>query len=102
MRHSSDTTADVRVSARDARALGCASPRDERNANARIVTRATKRVVDSWFESLFRARNTMASPALFAPFPRVALAPRRASRTSRASGGFRVAAFGRKTNDQIS
>jgi hypothetical protein len=44
----------------------------------------------------------MASPALFAPFPRVALAPRRASRASRASGGFHVSAFGRKTNDQIS
>jgi len=44
----------------------------------------------------------MASPALFAPFPRVALAPRRASRASRASDGFHVAAFGRKTNDQIS
>jgi hypothetical protein len=44
----------------------------------------------------------MASLALFAPFPRVALAPRRASRASRASSGFHVSAFGRKTNDQIS
>lgn len=99
MRHSSDTTADVRVSARDARALGCASPRGREKREREDRHQSD---VDSWFGSLFRARNTMASPALFAPFPRVALAPRRASRTSRASGGFRVAAFGRKTNDQIS
>ena len=43
----------------------------------------------------------MASLALFAPFPRVALAPRRASRASRASGGFHVSAFGRKTNYRV-
>ena len=75
---------------------------DERNANARIVTRATKRVVDSWFESFVSCTKHDGVTGAFAPFPRVAPRPASPRAPPRASGGFRVAAFGRKTNDQIS